>query len=84
MKKTLFIFAAAILSVQAFAFDSEASLKPNGASEYTKIEYSDLARFFDKHGFQNTEECTHQTDFVVNDTDSCVHTDFRESIPDQE
>lgn len=47
MKKTLFIFAAAILSVQAFAFDSEASLKPNGASEYTKIEYQITEKFGD-------------------------------------
>ena len=33
------------------------------SEKYTKIEYSDLARFFDKHDFQNTEERNYYEDF---------------------
>ena len=47
MKKTLFILAAAALTVQAFAFDSGASLKPNGSTEYTKTEYQITEKFGD-------------------------------------
>ncbi|MBR4322780.1 hypothetical protein [Treponema sp.] len=48
MKKTLFILGAAILSVQAFAFDTEASIKPVGsAKEYTKTVYQITEKFGD-------------------------------------
>ncbi|MBP3771700.1 MAG: hypothetical protein J6I53_03280 [Treponema sp.] len=48
MKKTLFILAAAALTAQAFAFDSEASLKPVGTvGEYTKTEYQITEKFGD-------------------------------------
>lgn len=47
MKKTLFILMSAILSLEVFAFDNEASLKPNGAAEYTKIEYQITEKFGD-------------------------------------
>lgn len=48
MKKILVILAAAALSAQVFAFDSEAALKPNGAvAEYTKIEYQITEKFGD-------------------------------------
>lgn len=33
------------------------------SEKYTRIEYSDLVRFFDKHVFQNTEECNYYEDF---------------------
>lgn len=48
MKKLLFVIAAAALSVEVFAFDSTASLKPVGAvSEYTKTEYQITEKFGD-------------------------------------
>ena len=47
MKKTLFIFAAAALSAQTFAFDSSVSIKPNGTNEYTKTEYQITEKFGD-------------------------------------
>lgn len=48
MKKTLLILAVAALSAQVFAFDSEASLKPEGAvGQYTKIEYQITEKFGD-------------------------------------
>ena len=47
MKKSLFILAAAFISVQAFAFDTEASIKPLGAKEYTKTIYQITEKFGD-------------------------------------
>ncbi len=48
MKKTLFILTAAILSVQAFAFETDASVKPAGsAKEYTKTVYQITEKFGD-------------------------------------
>ena len=48
MKKTLLILATAALSAQVFAFDSEASLKPEGGvGQYTKIEYQITEKFGD-------------------------------------
>lgn len=48
MKKTLFILIAAVLSTNAFAFDSEATLKSGAASGgYTKIEYQITEKFGD-------------------------------------
>lgn len=47
MKKTLFIFAAAALSAQTFAFDSSVSIKPNDTNEYTKTEYQITEKFGD-------------------------------------
>ena len=48
MKKTMLILAAAAFSVQAFAFDTAASLKPAGTvTEYTKTEYQITEKFGD-------------------------------------
>ena len=48
MKKTLLILATVALSAQVFAFDSEASLKPEGGvGQYTKIEYQITEKFGD-------------------------------------
>ena len=48
MKKTLLVLAAAALSAQVFAFDSEAALKPEGAvGQYTKVEYQITEKFGD-------------------------------------
>ena len=48
MKKILFVLAAASLAAQVFAFDSEASLKPEGSvGQYTKIEYQITEKFGD-------------------------------------
>ena len=48
MKKSFFIFAAAAITAQLFAFDPEVSLKPAGAlTEYTKTDYQITEKFGD-------------------------------------
>ncbi|WP_294429709.1 hypothetical protein [uncultured Treponema sp.] len=47
MKKSLFVLAGAALATQLFAFDPEASLKPIGENEYTKIDYQITEKFGD-------------------------------------
>ena len=47
MKKILFVFAAAALTAQVFAFDASASFVPNGSNEYTKTEYQITEKFGD-------------------------------------
>ena len=47
MKKSLFILAAIALTAQAFAFDQGQTLKPIGASTYTKTEYQITEKFGD-------------------------------------
>lgn len=48
MKKTVFIFAAAVLSASLFAFDAEPTMKVAGkVSEYTKTDYTITEKFGD-------------------------------------